>query len=175
VGHGIDGDAGDMVVVERVSDLAATPAAGHQPLTPQDPQVLGDERLGDTQGRDQLVDALLVVSEAEHDRQPVRVRQGPQQIRGCGHVRCVERASTVSSGSVIMHARHDVICEYVHANGCAHLMRTVLDALGDWARVRRWFENRSQLTPVIEELAPWHDGTGVRMPGAIVVVFARRP
>jgi hypothetical protein len=28
---------------------------------------------------------------------------------------------------------------------------------------------------LIEELAPWHDGTGVRMPGAIAVVSARRP
>jgi hypothetical protein len=75
-------NVGDVLVAQRVRDFAAASFSPHQVDGAQDAQVLGNKRLGDPQGVNQLVDASGLVAQLPHDRQPMRVRERSQQLRG---------------------------------------------------------------------------------------------
>lgn len=82
MGEGIAGDVGNVLVCQCVRRLLASPGGDGEAGLPKDAEVLGGERLGDAELRDQLMDAARPVRQLEHDRQSVRGAQRPQQLGG---------------------------------------------------------------------------------------------
>jgi hypothetical protein len=67
----------DVVVGQPVHDLAAAAGGGHQPGSPQDSQMLRDQRLADPDRVDELVDAARAVGQPDDHGEPHRRGQGP--------------------------------------------------------------------------------------------------
>ncbi len=78
---GIADDVADVIVGQRVDDLPAPASTAHDVLGAQDPEVLGDQWLGDVQGFNQLVHAVLARLECQDDREAVLAGQSSQQRR----------------------------------------------------------------------------------------------
>src|SRR6056297_1462215 len=60
---GVDHDVVDVIVGDRIDDLAAALLASDQVGSTQDPQVLGHERLGGADRLDELMDAAGAIQE----------------------------------------------------------------------------------------------------------------
>lgn len=78
----VAGGAGNAVVGQGVFGLLASPCADDESTAPQDSQVLGGQRLGDPESVDQFMDAARPVTELQHDGQPMRRTERPQQRAG---------------------------------------------------------------------------------------------
>jgi len=70
VRDGIADDVSHVCIGELVSDLTTSPPRAHQAGAPEDAEVLADERLGNIEGVDELVDAVRVVREEVDHREP---------------------------------------------------------------------------------------------------------
>lgn len=77
---GVAHDVRDMLVGERVRDLAPAPFSGDEPRPAQDTQMLGDKWLRHLECFDQLVHTARPGAELAHNRDPQRVRQCSQQL-----------------------------------------------------------------------------------------------
>jgi Fur family ferric uptake transcriptional regulator len=82
VPDGVEHDVGDVLVGQRVLDLAGSPPCGHDAAGTQYAQVLGDQRLADTECGDQLVHGPVLGGQLAHDSQPDRRGERPQQFAG---------------------------------------------------------------------------------------------
>jgi hypothetical protein len=74
-------DVSDVLVAQPIDDLAPATARGHQVRGTQDAQVLADERLGDAEGVDEVVDAALAVGELEQDGHAYGGSKGSEELR----------------------------------------------------------------------------------------------
>ncbi len=84
MGDGVPRDVRDMLVSERVDGLLASPRACDEARRPQDPQVLGRQRLGYPEPVDELVDTARAVGQVENDRQSVWGSERTQQLTSSG-------------------------------------------------------------------------------------------
>src|SRR3954451_14033290 len=79
---GVGHDVRDMIVHQRVGDLAAAARTPDHPGPAQHPQVLGDQRLGCAQFLHQLVHAALAHAQLGDDRDADRRGERAQQLPG---------------------------------------------------------------------------------------------
>jgi len=82
VPDGVKHDVGDVLVGQRVLDLAGVPPGGHDAGAAQHPQVLRHQRLADAERRDELVHGPAPGGQFPHDPQPDRRGKRPQQLAG---------------------------------------------------------------------------------------------
>jgi hypothetical protein len=77
---GVEGDVDDVVIGDRIGDLATTAPTGEDTGLAEDPEVLGDQRLAGVEGFGEVVDAALAMLDLEHDRQPEGVSERLEQL-----------------------------------------------------------------------------------------------
>jgi len=106
-------DVCDVVVSEGVGDLPAPPLAVHQAARTQHPEMLGHERLGQTECVDEVVHAAGFVPKEEHDRQPVLVAERAEQL-GCGLERPARSASPTRTDASCCGPWHIVRLSHAH-------------------------------------------------------------
>jgi hypothetical protein len=78
----VQDDMGDVVVGERVLDLAGLTAGGDDPRRAQHAKVLGDQRLAHAEGGDEFMDVLATPGQLTDYAQPDGRSQGPQELAG---------------------------------------------------------------------------------------------
>ena len=82
MGESVTHDVSDMVVAQRIGDLAVLPDTVNKPGMAQDPQLLRDVRLGQAGEFDELVHVPGPGGEQVHDRQANRRGKGLEQFPG---------------------------------------------------------------------------------------------
>lgn len=90
---GVDHDVVDVVVGDRVDDLAAPSLAHEQVGAPQGPQVLGHQGLGRAGRLDEFVDAAGAAEQRHPQRRTQGVCQGLEQIGVASESTMVSRPS----------------------------------------------------------------------------------
>ena len=73
--NGVRNDVSNVVIDERVHSLSSTPLHADEVGIPQDPKVLGYERLTHLELLDQLVDVARPLGELDHNGQTGRRSQ----------------------------------------------------------------------------------------------------
>lgn len=78
----VEHDVRDVFVGELVGNLATTTHTVNQVSATKNAEMLADQRLGEVQSFNELVDALLTVGELGHQSNPDRGGQGAEELRG---------------------------------------------------------------------------------------------
>ncbi len=79
---GIADDVSHVRIGELVDDLTTSPPRAHEACSPKDAEVLADERLGNIEGVDELVNAVRVVREEVDHREPHGRGQRAEELSG---------------------------------------------------------------------------------------------
>lgn len=78
----VENDVCDVFVGELIGNLATTTHTVNQVSATKNAEMLADQRLGEVQSFNELVDALLTVGKLGHESNPDRGGQCAEELRG---------------------------------------------------------------------------------------------